>query len=211
MKRNGVWGGRTAEERRAERRDKMIEAAVDIWSEQGWAAVSMRRVCARTALNDRYFYDEFTDRDGLLVAVWQSIQNDVLRPVAAGYAEWGPHTSWEEVTRIVTTAFVDRIIAEPARAKILLSRNEGSPVLEAHRRTAFQRSIDLVMTAARPRLKPGFDEQALKMDAIVSVGGFVELLRAWQSGLVAVDSSRIVEHMCGLATRFGGRYLQPTR
>ncbi len=207
MKRRGVWGGRTHEERRADRRDRMIAAAIKIWSEQGWAAVTMRRVCALTSLNDRYFYDEFTDRDGLLVATWLNIQDTVLAPVAATYAQWGPYKSWEELTRLVTTVFVDRIVAEPAKTKILLSRSEGNPVLDVQRQKSLERAVGLVMAAARPRLKPGFDEQTLQMDAVVSVGGFVELLRAWQSGFVAVDCERIVEHTCKFAVRFGASYL----
>jgi len=208
MKRTGVWGGRTTEERRAERRDRMIAAAIDIWSEHGWAAITMRGVCSRTSLSDRYFYDEFTDRDGLLVAVWQSIQDGVLGAVATAYAQGGPRTNWEELTRAATTVLVDQIIAEPAKAKILLSRNEGSQILESHRRGSFQNAIELVLAAAKPRLKPGFDEEALRMDVVIAVGGFIELLRAWQSGMITVDSTRIVEHTCGFVSRFGGRYLQ---
>jgi AcrR family transcriptional regulator len=208
VKGTGVWGGRTTEQRRAERRNRMIDAAVEIWSEQGWAAVSMRRVCARTSLNDRYFYDEFTNRDGLLVAVLQTIQDELLGPVAAGYARCGPDVSWEQLTRIVTTALIDRVVAEPTRARILLSRTDGSTVLDEHRRKAFQRSIDLVTAAARPRLRPGFDEQALRMDAIIGVGGCVELLTAWQGKFLAVDSRRLIEHICDVANRFGGPHLQ---
>ncbi|MEI6253558.1 MAG: TetR/AcrR family transcriptional regulator, partial [Mycobacteriaceae bacterium] len=35
----GVWGGRTAVERHAERRRRLIDAATEIWVESGWAAV----------------------------------------------------------------------------------------------------------------------------------------------------------------------------
>ncbi|NMK70807.1 TetR/AcrR family transcriptional regulator, partial [Staphylococcus capitis] len=45
----GLWGGRTAAQRRAERRERLVGAAQEIWIEQGWAAVTMRGVCARTS------------------------------------------------------------------------------------------------------------------------------------------------------------------
>ncbi|WP_278258124.1 TetR family transcriptional regulator [Nocardioides convexus] len=51
------YGGKTAEQRRAERREALLAAAVDIWQESGWAAVTMRGVCARAGLTDRYFYE----------------------------------------------------------------------------------------------------------------------------------------------------------
>ncbi|MFH5207962.1 TetR/AcrR family transcriptional regulator [Antrihabitans spumae] len=207
MQRNGVWGGRTTEERRADRLDRMLSVAIEIWSQHGWAAVTMRRVCAEAALSDRYFYKEFGDRDGLLTAVWQHIEGEVLATVAVAYAEKsGPGTSWEDLTRTATRVLVDHIVSHPAQAKILLSRNEGSPILESERQRSFHRAIDLVTSAARPRLRQGVDELALRMDAIVGVGGFVELLREWQSDAIAVDCDRIVDYVAEMATRFGGHY-----
>ncbi|HET6290833.1 MAG TPA: TetR family transcriptional regulator, partial [Amycolatopsis sp.] len=60
------YSGKTADERRAERRLALLGAALDIWQEQGWAAVTMRGVCARANLTDRYFYESFANRDVLL-------------------------------------------------------------------------------------------------------------------------------------------------
>ena len=57
------YGGLTAEERRAERRARLVRAATEIWVAEGWAAVSMRAVCARAGLTDRYFYEEFGNRE----------------------------------------------------------------------------------------------------------------------------------------------------
>ena len=41
--------------------------------------------------------------------------------------------------------------------------------------------------------RPGFDEEGLKMDAVAGIGGFIELLRSWQSGYLEVDARRIAE------------------
>ena len=74
----GLWGGRTAEERHAERRQRLVDAATEIWVDSGWAAVTMRGVCARTSLNDRYFYEHFSDRDDLLCTVWDGARDDLI-------------------------------------------------------------------------------------------------------------------------------------
>src|SRR5512139_974724 len=71
-----TYGGRSAEERRSERRHRLVDAALAIWGEQGWAAVTMRQVCARAGLIDRYFYESFPDRDALLVAVWDQLRDE---------------------------------------------------------------------------------------------------------------------------------------
>lgn len=207
--RTGLWGGRTIEQRRADRRARMIGAAIAIWSQHGWATVTMRRICAETSLNDRYFTDEFGDRDGLLVAAWDSIKDNALSTIAAAYALWDENTSWEELTRQVATEIIDWMTVQPAYARILLSRNEGSPALEEHRREALHRAIDLVIGAATPRLRPGYDVQAVKMNAVAGVGAFIELLRSWQSGYLEVDAAQIVDHTAAAAALVSGRV--PTR
>ncbi|MGW4245751.1 TetR/AcrR family transcriptional regulator, partial [Nocardia sp. NPDC004722] len=86
-RRGGTWGGRTQEERRAERRERLISAALDIWLENGWAAVTMRGVCTHAGLNDRYFYEHFTDRDDLLGAVFDEVGFQALAELSAVVAE----------------------------------------------------------------------------------------------------------------------------
>lgn len=203
MAKTGVWGGRTAEERRAERRDRMIAEAIKIWGEHSWSAVTMRGVCTRSALSDRYFYDEFADLDGLLVAVWRHIRDEVLQSVTDAYTQSVQHTAWEELIRAVMTVFIERIVSESAKTKILLSRNDGSPVLEKERGIAFQQAIELVMTAVRSRLTSVIDEETLRMDTIIGIGGFIELIRAWQSGLLQVDAERIINHVVELTSKLG--------
>jgi AcrR family transcriptional regulator len=184
----------------------MIAAAVRIWSDEGWAAVSMRRICAETSVNDRYFYEEFGDKDGLLVSTWEKVRDDALATLTQAYDVWGAHPSWEELTRQVATALLDWMTVNPTYARILLSRDESSPALKALHRNAFHRVVDLVIGVARPRLQSGSDEEGLKMDAVAGIGGFIELLRAWQSGYLKVDARRIVEHTSSSAARYRGRY-----
>jgi len=184
----------------------MIAAAVKIWSDEGWAAVSMRRICAQTSVNDRYFYEEFGDKDGLLAATWGTVRDDALATLTRAYDVWAVHPSWEEMTRQVATALLDWMTVHPTYARILLSRDESSPRLKELHRNAFQSAVDLVIGVARPRLRPGSDEEGLKMDAVAGIGGFIELLRARQSGYLKVDARRIVEHTSSSAARYRGRH-----
>ncbi len=181
----------------------MISEAIKIWGEHSWSAVTMRGVCARSALSDKYFYDEFTDRNGLLVAVWRHIRDEVLQGVANAYAQSAQHTPWDELIRTVMTVFINQIVSDSAKTKILLSRNDGSPVLEEERGIAFQQAIELVMATVRTRLTSEIDEETLRMDTIIGIGGFIELIRAWQSGLLQIDAGRIIEHVVELTSKLG--------
>ena len=206
VSRSGIWGGRTVEQRRVERRARMIAAAIDIWSSDGWPAVSMRRVCATSSVNDRYFYEEFGDKDGLLAAAWTKVRDDVLGVLSQAYEVWGAHPSVEEMTRQVATILLDWMTLNPTQARMLLSRDESNPALQALHRNAFHQAVELVLGVTRPRMKSGFDEAGLKMDAVAAIGGFIEVLRAWQSGYLDVDARRIVEHTSAAAMRYNGRH-----
>ena len=188
----------------------MIAAAIGIWSSEGWPAVSMRRICTETSVNDRYFYEEFGDKDGLLDAAWETVRDDVLVLLAREYEVWGVHPSWAEMTRQVATTLLDWMTVNPTYASILLNRDESSGSLQALRRNAFRRAVDMVLEMARPRMKPGFDEEGLKMDVVATIGGFIELIRAWQSGYLAIDARRIVDHTVARVERFSGRHRDGT-
>ena len=80
----GTYGGRSAEARRIERRLRLLAAAREVWGTDGWAAVTMRGVCGRAGLVDRYFYESFSDRDALLGTVWDQ-ERDALISRAVSY------------------------------------------------------------------------------------------------------------------------------
>lgn len=200
------WGGRTGAERRAERRRRLIDAATEIWAENGWAAVTMRGVCAKTALNDRYFYEDFKTRDELLVAAWDGVRNEMLGEVSSTFAERVGQPPIETI-RAAISIVVHGIAQDAGRAQILLTQHAGSSPLQDRRAVALQEATQLVIAASRPHLRPDADEMALRMDTFVAVGGFVELITAWHAKLLDVSQADIIEHTSRLAQTLAERYI----
>ncbi len=75
-----AYGGVAAGERRANRRAVLMEAALDLFAEDGARAVSKRAICARARLNDRYFYEHFADADAVIEAI---VQDGTVRGLEA--------------------------------------------------------------------------------------------------------------------------------
>lgn len=201
------YGGKSAEQRRAERRTQLVDAALDIWQEQGWAAVTMRGVCARAGLTDRYFYESFRDRDELLVTLWDQMRDETLAMLLEAIlpaAEQGPL----EQLRAALHAVVHHIADEPARAQIIFGDHAGSAVLEQRRRETVQMSTDLMIQIGRPYLRDDLDEQALRINVVLGIGGFVELMLAWRSGLVEADTDEVIEHLTGVAAALAAQFLE---
>lgn len=199
-----TWGGRTQEERSSERRERLLVAALDIWVESGWAAVTMRGVCTRAGLNDRYFYEHYTDRDELLAAVWDQVCFEVFAELAAVVAG-NVGLPALEILHLAIARAVALQIDSPAR--ILFGDHAGSRVLEDRRKTMLTEATDLLIAVGRPYLRPGADESDLRMGTFMGIGGFVELLTAWRTGAIDADTDRIVDHVTRTANLLGAQYL----
>lgn len=201
------YGGKSAEQRRAERRAALVAAALDIWRELGWASVTMRGVCARAGLTDRYFYESFADRDALLATLWDQVRDETLQMLLDAivpYADDGPL----DQLRAALFAVVHHIGDEPQRAQILFGDHAGSAVLEQRRRETIQLAVDLLIDIARPHLRADVDEVGFRVNVLMGIGGFVETMLAWRSGLVEADADELVEHLTGLGAALAPQFLR---
>jgi len=202
----GLWGGRTAAERRAGRRERLVAAAQEIWIEQGWAAVTMRGVCARTSLNDRYFYEDFGDREDLLAAVWDGVREELIAQISAIVGE-DPNRPPLDTLRKTIALVVQRVSADPGWADIIFVRHVGSAVLEQRRTDLLHQATAVLIAAAEPYLVPNVDRTGFRMDTLVGIGGFSELVNAWRSGLLDVGADELIEHSTRIGATLASRYL----
>lgn len=65
------YGGRGGEERRAERRERLLDAGLAVFGDAGFHGATVRLICARAGLTERYFYESFTNSEDLLCAVYE--------------------------------------------------------------------------------------------------------------------------------------------
>lgn len=190
-----IYGGRTSRERRDERHARLVDAATDLWTEQGWTAVTMRAVCARAGLTDRYFYESFDDRDALLVAVWERVRDEIATLVLA--AASGAEGPLEQLGSAIG-AVVDHIRGAPARTRIALGEADGCAPLRRARQRALRDFTDLLIELGRPHLRPGYEAQ-IRMTTLMAVGGFAELATSWVEGTIDADRDAVVRHVTDVA------------
>jgi len=201
------YRGKSAEQRRTERRAQLVAAALEIWQEQGWAAVTMRGVCARAGLTDRYFYESFADRDALLGTVWDQMRDETLAMLLTTIARVSDAEPLVQL-RAALDAVVHHIADEPAQAQIIFGDHAGSSVLEQRRRDTVQMSTDLMVDLARPYLRDGVDDRALRVTVLMGIGGFVELVLAWRHGTVEATAGEVVDQLAEVAGALGARFLR---
>jgi len=198
----GVYGGISAEERRAERRLRLLDAGLEVLGAEGWQATTVRGICKEARLNPRYFYESFSGLDELLVAVFDRIIADSAEAVSAALEE-APATPLGHA-RAAIDAFVASTTADPRKARVAFAEAMGSEALMRRRLDTLQEFADLVAAIALQFYGPqGMDQEAAALNAHVLVGGLIETIVAWVEGRLEVTRERMVDHCAGVFVAAG--------
>jgi AcrR family transcriptional regulator len=67
-----TYRGQTGEARAADRRQQLIDAAVELLGTDGASGVTMRAAARVAGLSPRFFYESFADRDELMMAAYDA-------------------------------------------------------------------------------------------------------------------------------------------
>ena len=189
--------GVSADDRRAERRARLIEAGLELLGERGWAGTTVRGVCAEAGLSERYFYESFGDRDRLLAAIFDRVATEAAGAIVAA-VEAAPHDA-DAKARAAIDAFVRLLAEDPRRARAMLVESLGNEALQERRAEAFRSFAALISERARSFF--GADAVAevdAELTSVALVGGLAELVIRWLDGSLAVSRDRLVDHCAKL-------------
>ncbi|GAA0935483.1 TetR/AcrR family transcriptional regulator [Actinocorallia libanotica] len=190
-----AYRGRSPQERVAERRERLLAAALDLWSELGWSGVSVRGVCARAGLTDRYFYESFTDRDALLLAVFDRVRDELTGGLPAAPFTGEPRA----VMRTLFLALFTALAEDPRYARVAFTDPAGSPALETRRHDALLAVADAV-AAGVSSVAPG----DFRGPALFCVGGVGGLISAWLAGRYPAAPEELADRCTELCARVFG-------
>lgn len=178
-------------DRRLERRKLLLAAAFELLGTDGWAATTVRAVIERSALNPRYFYESFADRDELVVAVYDQVVSDLGDVVVAALASAGEQPAAQ--VGAVVRATVDYVDADRRRGRVLYVEGLGNEALNMRRIRAGREVVGFIegYAAAHDRDQPR-NRAIGRVSAAIVVGGFSQLLIDWLAGRIAVTKDELV-------------------
>jgi AcrR family transcriptional regulator len=193
------YRGITAAQRQAERRERLIEAGLELFGTLGYAHTSVRAVSAVAALNSRYFYESFHSREDLLYCVYQRITADIFarateamarEDTLEGQARAGLRAAWAVVTE-------DRRKARIVAVEVVGVSERLERLRQETRRALAQLTADNALAmagrGARLRLDPVLTARFL-------MGGVVEILLEWINGDLDASADEVTEHFTALFT-----------
>jgi AcrR family transcriptional regulator len=175
-----LYGGQTLQERRATRREQLLDAGLELFGTVGYGNATIEAICALARLNPRYFYEQFGSREELLGAVYDRHVQAVLETVAAAIqaAPPDPRARLEQGLR----AFIGGTLSDERAARINYFEVVGvSRELETRRREVLRGYAAMIAAQATDLDAPAFTaagDPRLAATALVSAtdGLIIDLL-----------------------------------
>jgi AcrR family transcriptional regulator len=186
------YRGVAADDRVANRREALIDAALEVFTDEGWAALSARKVCEQAGLTRRYFYESFDDIDALIGAAFERITGEVRAAVRAAIVDGGASPS-ELVGRAVS-AGLDVVALPPSKGRFLAVAQSASSSIAPHRARALDdlaAIVEAVLSTQRKGARPIGSREA-RIAALIVVGAVLSIVDSWLGQEVDLSRDEVV-------------------
>jgi AcrR family transcriptional regulator len=190
----GAYRGVSADDRRAQRRELLVEAALDCLHADGLSGVSVRSVCARARLTPRYFYESFEDLDQLLLAAVDSVVDEIGAKSLAALAA-APDELEAQVRAAIDTGY--SVVATDARkATAVLVAAAGHGPLRERRHQLVTDYADLIIDGLPLLNRLGLAERrTARATALFLMGGAADVIEAVLSGRLRMSHGQLVDQL----------------
>ena len=198
-RRGETYGGRSREQRAAERRERIVAASVQLFGTRAYDDVSVADVCAEAKVSKRYFYEHFVDREHLLRQVHRELNDWLMQGMAAAAPERAANLA--ELFGPPLRTLVRLLRDHPERARVIYV---NAPRMETRRRGVLRQDAQFV--AGILRRAGGHPEDQIRYDRtmLAMVAGITEVLIDWIAHDMADDPEVLVEHLTGIALALAG-------
>ncbi|MEU9805616.1 TetR/AcrR family transcriptional regulator [Mycobacterium sp. NPDC050853] len=183
-----VYGGVEAPDRRAERRNRLLEASLDLLTSGPAPNLTVRGVCKQAGVVARYFYENFTDLDELTAQVYDG----VIGQVATSTQKAVDAAPLRGKTAAGIANIVHAIAEDPRIGRLLFGSNSANSVI-AQRRSAAEQ---LFATLSGQHLNKTYqlaNDESMRAAAYFAVGGVGQTLAAWVSGQLNLGTEELAE------------------
>lgn len=177
-----MYRGVDTEQRRAERRERLLEAALDEFTTRGYHKTKIADLCARAGVSTRNFYEKFPSKEALLLELHAHINAVAMkrmRPVIESLADA------DALTRIRTLvdAFVEAVTSDPRYSRLNYVEAPGiSEAVERQHEDWFTRYVDFITAECDRVVAAGLaPRRDYRLTAIALVGAVTRLVREWQA------------------------------
>lgn len=193
------YAGVDAADRLARRRSRLLEAGLELLgSNIDPAELTVRGICQQAGLATRYFYESFTDKDGFIGAVFDSVIAQLATTTQAAVAA----APVEEQTRAGLTNIVRTIEADRRVGRLMFGAQVSNTAVIRKRQESESLFVMLSGQHVETLTKRPSDERT-KAFAYFVVGGVTQTISAWLAGDITLNSAELVDQLSAIVDAFG--------
>ncbi|GGW27932.1 TetR/AcrR family transcriptional regulator [Streptomyces xantholiticus] len=193
----GRYGGRSAEERRAERRRRFLDAGLQLFGDApGYRATTVAALSEAAGLSTRQFYEEFRTLEDVLAALHLEV-NDWAEEAALAALAQAAHLPVAERAAAVFRAYAANVTGDPRRIRISFLEIIGvSSQMERQRLARRARWVDFICAEAARAVERGEAEpRDYRVAAAAFIGSVNGLLHDWTVGWVDATLDDLVDEL----------------
>ncbi|UUU28868.1 TetR/AcrR family transcriptional regulator [Streptomyces sp. CA-210063] len=196
----GRYGGRSAAERRAERRGRFLDAGLQLFGDSpGYRGTTIAALSEAAGLSTRQFYEEFRTLEDVLAALHLQVNDWAEEAALTGLATADGQPIAERATAAFR-AYAANVTGDPRRLRITFTEIIGvSPRLERQRLERRSRWVDFICAEAAAAAERGeADHRDYRIAATAFIGSVNGLLHDWQAGWVDAPLEEVVDELVRL-------------
>lgn len=207
MARVRPYGGVQARDRIAERRRRLLDAGLELLGgADNPPDLTVRAICGQAGTSARYFYESFTDKDGLVAAVFDSVIADIAATTQAAVAA-APR---DEQNRAGIGNLVRTIAGDPRIGRLLFNAQLSHPVL-ARKRAELGGVFAILSGQYVTSAYQLPQDEWVKAVAHFVVGGVGQTISAWVCGDLRMEQDELVGQLTRLVDELAARNLNRAR
>ena len=174
-----VYRKKNPEDRVLERRERLMQAALQLFGTQGYANTTIETLCSEAKVTTRHFYQVFSSREELLLAVYNQITEELQ--VSLFSAMMAERQGLQEKMQQVIQAVVNNYLTDSRRAQIgVLEVVGASAIVEKRRREVIHGiAIHLEQFMNALAAENQLPQRNYHWLAVALVGGINELMAEW--------------------------------
>lgn len=177
-----TYGGVGPEQRRADRRQRLLTAALDLFTTTGFRQAKITGLCALAGVSTRNFYEEFTGKEDVLRTLHDRINSLALDHVTAALDRVAGADAFTRISTLLDV-FIATVTSDPRMPRLNYVEAVGvSAEMERQHQEWVDRWATFIENEARHAAEHGAAPMRdFRLTAIALVGAATGLLREWQA------------------------------
>ena len=174
------YSGKSALERGVERRDRLLDAGLELIGTRGFARTTVEELCSAAKVSTRHFYEQYPNKESLLLDVYDLAMGESLRRARASVTATRGRPAPQRIAAAYL-AVVSPLIEDARLAQITFVEMVGaSEAAEARRLGGREAIVSMICSECKASVERGEASPAdFRFKALVITGASNAVILDW--------------------------------